>query len=150
MATTQTLAQKLKLNVGSAKIVFVGVPELSGAVSSDGEAYYTCFLKEPIKVRCSTSPSMPVLETDQLHIRESALTSDKWQYVDAAKPEKGFWMEGWVADFSVNQKIAIYQETTILKYVRNTRDQRRGERDEAAKGSIMQMIEDFKKRKEGK
>lgn len=143
---TQTLAEKLKLKLGNSKIVFIGVPEATGVVSSDGETYFECFLKEPVKVRCSTSPNMPVLETDKLMIRESALASDKWQYEDEKKPEKGFWMEGWVADFSVNQKIAIYQETTILKYVRANRGLKRDERDEAAKGSIMQMIEDFKAR----
>lgn len=146
----QTLAEKLKLKIGNTKIVFIGVPEATGVVSSEGEVYYECFLKEPVKVRCSTSPKMPVFETDKLMIRESALGSDQWQYTDPKKPELGFWMENWVADFSVNQKIAIYQETTILKYVRINNGLKRDERDEEAKSSIMGMIEAFKARKEGK
>lgn len=147
---TQTLAEKLKLKIGNAKIVFIGVPELSGVASSDGEPYFECFLKEPVKVRCSTSPTLPVLETDKLYIRESALASDKWEYVDPKKPELGFWMEGWVADFSVNQKIPIYQETTILKYVRANNNLKRDERNKEVKGSIMGMIEEFKARQAGK
>lgn len=139
-----TLAEKLKMKLGPTVIRFVGVPEPSGVLSSEGEPYYICQLESPITVRCSTEPSIPPLETDVLYVRESAINSDQWKYVDEKKAEKGFWMDGWVADFSINQKIAIYQATSILAYVKTQRGLKNEKRLGEVRDSIAKQIEDFK------
>lgn len=138
-----TLAQKLKLKLGAANIVFVGQPVPSGITSSEGELYYICKLKEPIDVRCTVNPGLPALPVDELYVRESAF-NEEWNYADDKKPELGFWKEGWVADFSVNQRIPIYQATTILAYTRTQRGLKKEDRNKALTADIQKQIEAFK------
>lgn len=151
MAKSQTLAEKLKLKIGATKIVFVGVPEVSAFMSKEkNEPYYKVQLKDAITVRCSTNPQLGTFEVDELYVRESAFASDQWKYADEKNPEKGFWMENWVADFSINQKIPIYQETSILEYVRLSRGLKTEERNNEAKKSILDLVAAVKARQEAK
>jgi len=135
------LAEVLGINLQAQKVILVGKPELTGIMSESGdvpEPYYVFQLKEPVQVRCSTHREIPVHETSEVYVRESALASEKWQYVDPKKPEKGFFMEGWVTDFSVNQKIDLYQETTIREW-RRTRNKLRGaDRVKEAEQSLLE------------
>lgn len=134
----------LKMNIAGTKIIFTGVPVLSGFVTSKGEPYYELTTKDAVMVRCSTHPALGTFETNKLFVRESDLNSDQWRYEDAKKPELGFWMENWVADFSVNQKIPLYQATSIRQYIKGERGVRREEREAAAKEGIVALVEKFK------
>lgn len=143
----KSLAELLKLDVAPETIVFVGMPELSGIASSKGEPYYKVMLKDPITVRCTTDPKLPALPTDFLYIRQSALVSTDWKYSDPKKPELGFWMEGWVADFSVNQRIPIYQATSIREYIKLERETKKGERHTNIAAELDKMIAEHKAKK---
>lgn len=120
-------------------IRLTGTPTISTKTTSDGMPYYEWALKSPITVRCSVDPEIEPLEVESLFVREEALNLETW----TGSEEEGFHIPGWKADFSKNQEIAIYQETTIAMYIRDNRKDRTSER----RGSINERI---KKIMEGK
>jgi hypothetical protein len=146
----KSLAELLKLDVAPEQIIFVGVPELTAVVSSKGEPYYKAMLKTPISVRCTTDPKLPALPTDHLYIRQSALTSTDWKYTDPKKPELGFWMDGWMADFSVNQRVAIYQDKSIREYIKGERENKKTQRHNDLATELDAMVQAFNAKKAAK
>jgi hypothetical protein len=105
-------------------IRFVGKAVLSALNASDGEPYYVWPLKYPVLVGCSTNRNIQADEYTELHIRQSSLELDIWE-----KDEDGYFIPGWVADFSTGQLTAIYQDTTIAKWSRENRTARNAEKD---------------------
>lgn len=124
--------------------ILVGVPEETSEVDSNGEIYYRVSLKEPVTVRCSTDPKLPAFPAEEVYIRASALTSDKWQFSDDKKPKEGFWIDGWKLDWSVNKRIVVYQETSILEYMKGKRSVVREEKQASNRQFINELIEKAK------
>lgn len=119
-----------------AEIRFTGEPVVTNILTSDGEPYYEWQLVSPITVRCSTDPNiLPEEGVDRLYLRESALSLDIWE-----KDDKGFFIRGWVVDFSKNQQIHIYQETTISEWRKLQRPNRVAKEREAINGGIVARI----------
>lgn len=116
------------------EILFVGEPVETSVLDRDGNPYWEWKLKVPVIVGCSTDKDIERQEVDKLYIRESALQLDKWE----GDPKKGLKIAGWVADFSVNQEICIYQETTIRQWGRDNRSFRLEDRNK----SINQRIKE--------
>ncbi|HEV7331991.1 MAG TPA: hypothetical protein VGN63_13230 [Flavisolibacter sp.] len=111
------------------KIRFVGEPLASSIYSSDDELYFVWQLKEPIKVYCSLDINFPGIVLNELYIRESTLKRDDW----SGSPKDGFYIDGWIADYSKNMAVGIYQETTISHWLFNRPEaiQRRKEQRKA-------------------
>ncbi len=141
-----SLAKLLKMDIGTTKIILVGVPEVTPFLDSDEKPYYVAKLKDPVKVYCSVDNGVTPFEAEELYIREEAINADGWKLVNDQKPEEGFYMEGWVADFSKGQQLALYQAESIKKWAKATRGSRRDEQREVINSKIKQMI-DAKKAK---
>lgn len=124
------LAQLLKIDIANATtVILVGNPEVTTIMSSEkNEPYYLCKLLKPITVRCSSDNKIEPYETDEVYIRESDISKDGWKFVDETKPELGFFMPEWVADFSKSQQIPIYQSETIREWSKGSREQKQIER----------------------
>lgn len=134
------LAKILNLNVEETVIVLVGTPEVTNLVTSDDEPYYAIKLKTPLTVRCSIDPDVLPFEADEVYVRKSAITSDGWKFIDEKKPEEGFYMPNWVVDFSKGQQIPVYQETSIKKWSKNNRGDRRERNREEINARIREKI----------
>lgn len=117
-------------------IVFVGKPEPSGKMTSDGDEYYTWKLKNPITVRCSVDSAIEPQEVEELYIRKTDLDKDVWVTLVEGKPEDGIIVPNWRADFSKGQEIPIFQETTIAQWTKANR----GNRREQARQGINERI----------
>lgn len=134
------LADILGLDLGQTKAILTGKPEATNIETSDGELYYIAKLKEPVTVRCSVDPNIDAFETDEVYIRESALTSEEWVAVDEKKPEDGFYMPNWVVDFSKGHEIPVYQAESIKKWARGQRDNNRDERRKSINDGIREKM----------
>lgn len=125
------IAKALNLNLEDNKAILIGTPELTNFVTSEDEPYYAVKLKNTITVRCSIDKEILPQEIDEVFVRKSALESDDWKFVDENKHDEGFYMPNWVVDFSKGQQLALYQETTIAKWTKLSRgDRRSSNRDE--------------------
>jgi len=123
------LTEILKMDVNDNRPIIVGTPVITNFEDSDGKPYYEATLKNPIKVTCSTEPSLGSFDTEVVYIREAALSEDGWKMVEEGNPEAGFYREGWVADFSVGQELVLYQESTIKKWSRDQFKTRKTDRN---------------------
>jgi hypothetical protein len=115
------LAALLGVAIAQTNVILVGKPEITTFMTSDDEPYYAAQLKTPITVRCSVDPLVEAFETDEVFIRESALNSEDWTFVDEKKPEEGYFMKDWVVDFSKSQMLPIYQSESIKKWGKGNR-----------------------------
>jgi len=104
----------------AAAIRFVGKAEISAITSKDGESYWIWKLKNPIIVGCSTNPAIERDEYSELYLRESALELDSWE----GSEKEGFFIKGWVADFSINHQVPLYQDTSIRKWINDGRTEK--------------------------
>lgn len=127
-------------------VVLVGLPELTTKKSSTGEFYYRCQLLNPVIVSCSVEKKILAHEVDEVYIRESAVRQDGWEFVDEKDPSKGYYMPKWVVDFSKNQMIPLYQETTILEWRRGNNIVTGEERVASANDAIRADMEARKKK----
>lgn len=134
------LAQILKLSTSTKQIVLIGTPEVTSHTTSDNEPYYQVDLKEPVIVRCSTDPEIEAFQTDHVLIRESDLNRDDWKFVDEKKPEKGFFIEGWIVDFSKSHEEALYQPETIKKWLQESRNSKKVERNSRINSKILERM----------
>jgi len=139
------LAALLGLKIEAVKVILVGTPEVTNIVDSEDKPYYVAKLKSPIMVRCSTDPQIEAQEIDEIYLRESAITADGWTPIVEGKPEEGYTMPDWVADFSKGQGIAIYQATSIKTWTKTTRGDRRAEERNRINDSIRKRMADRKK-----
>jgi hypothetical protein len=112
------LTQILGMDANDNRAILVGTPVITNFEDSEGKPYYEATLLKPIKVTCSTEPSLGSFETEVVYIREAALNEEGWKLVEEGKPEAGFYREGWVVDFSTGQELPLYQERTIKKWFR--------------------------------
>ena len=119
------LATLLGVKVDATQVILVGVPEETIYMDSDDQPYYVAKLKNPVTVRCSIDPEILPHEADEVFIRKSAITQEGWVFVDEKKPAEGFFMPNWVVDFSKGQNLPLYQETSIKKWTKTTRGERR-------------------------
>lgn len=117
----KSLAEVLNLSDKQTQIIFVGIPEATNVVDRDNQPYYICKLQDEITVRCSSDPSVIAHPATELYVRAAALQRNDWVYLDEANPDKGFYIPGWVADFSKAQRIDIYQEKSIQQWARGER-----------------------------
>lgn len=138
------LAKLLNLNIDEVKVILVGAPVETNILDSEDQPYFVAKLKAPITVRCSSDPLVESFETDEIYLRKSAVLSEGWTEVEAGKPESGYYMPGWVADFSKTQLIPIYQETSIKKWAQSNRSTRRDSERERINESIRKSIADKK------
>lgn len=130
-----TIIMKLSaigIKATSQDILFIGQPELSGKINSEGIEYLVTKLKNPIMVRCSTMPEMPAIEVDELYFLETLQEHEGWE----GNPEDGFKIPGYRADFSRRQEMAIYQETSIQTWIRGNRK----EKSEEDKKSFLERV----------
>ncbi len=126
MATLKSLGASYKAQ----KIRFVGDSMETNKVSSDGIKYFVWQLAEEIKVYCSTEASLEPQVVKELFIRQTDLDADVWEkdeigFFAVADKEKG---TEYLADFSINQEICIYQPETIRAWARDDRKSRSEER----------------------
>lgn len=128
-----TLFSKSLLNQ---KAILVGEPEETIYMDSENKPYLRFALKNPITVRCSVDTDIEAFPTDEVFVRASALDLE-WTPVNPENLEEGFYMEGWLVDFSKGQGLPLYQETTIKKWSQENRKGRNSERNEALKGGRM-------------
>lgn len=126
MATLKSLGASYKAQ----KIRFVGDAIETTKVSSDGTKYFVWPLAEEVKVYCSTESQLEPQIVKELFIRQTDLDADVWE-----KDEQGFYAladrekgQEYLADFSVNQEICIYQPETIRAWSRDDRKARSAER----------------------
>lgn len=133
------LASILKLNLDERKVVIISVEE-TNIVDSDEQPYYLAKLKEPVKVFCSVEPDIEAVEHDEVYVRKAAILEEGWSFTDEKKPEEGFWREGWVVDFSVGQRIPIYQATTIKKWTKENRGVRRISRNTDINAGLLAKV----------
>jgi hypothetical protein len=117
----KSLAEVLNMVETAKQIIFVGVPEATNIIDRDNQPYYVCKLAEEITVRCSSDPMVIAHPATELYVRASALQRNDWVYLDETKPDAGFFIPGWVADFSKAQRIDIYQEKSIQQWARGER-----------------------------
>lgn len=143
------LTQVLGLQLGNLDIILVGVPQITNIMDSDDKPYYVAKTKSPIMVRCSVDPDIEAQEVEELYLRESAVASEDWVFVDEKKPEEGYFMKDWVADFSKGQKIPIYQETSIKKWAQGNRSTKKLTDRDAINASIREKMEQRKKQQAG-
>lgn len=111
-------------------------PLETSIVSKDGLPYFQWKLVEPINVRCSTNKEISLQDVDSLLVREDVLQSDKW-----LKDDTGFYLDGFIADFSVSHEECVYQETTIAGWVRDKRKENR----ETRNTELMRRLEERRK-----
>lgn len=136
------LAQVLKIEIGSgAKVILVGIPEVTTTLDSNDKPYYVAKLATPIIVRCSMDPNILPFEADEIYVREEAINSDDWVFVDETKPELGFYKPNWIVDFSQSQEIPIYQSESIKKWASGNREARNLERKTNINAGIKARIE---------
>lgn len=96
--------------------------ELTSEVSSENEPYYVGKLVKPVTVRCSVDREvLPMIDVDELYIRESDVQSEDWVMVTEGKPEDGAYLKGYKTDFSKGQEFCLYQATTIAEWTRGNR-----------------------------
>lgn len=133
------LASILKLNLDERKVIIISAEE-TNIVDSDEQPYFLCKLKNPIKVFCSVEPDIEAFESDEVYVRKSAINSEGWSLVDEKKPEEGSYRDGWVVDFSVGQRIPIYQETTIKRWTKENRGVRRTTRNTNINTGILAKV----------
>lgn len=127
------LAAVLKLDLAK-QAILVGVPEKTVHVDRDDKPYYKVQLVEPVLVGCSMDTGIDTFETKEVYVREADINSEGWVFVDEADHTKGFYRDGWVVDFSQGQALPLYQETTIKKWSKEQRgDRRTSRRDELNK-----------------
>jgi len=112
------LTEILKMDVNDNRPIIVGTPVITNFEDSDGKPYYEATLLKPIRVTCSTDPSLGSFSAEVVYIREAALSEDGWKLVEEGNPEAGFYREGWVVDFSTGQELPLYQAETIKKWSR--------------------------------
>ena len=92
------------------------------------------------------------LEVDELYLRASAMELPGWE----GSPEEGVYFPGWVADFSENMFVGLYQEKTIRQWFDSqpeTIERKRmirGTRYNQRIDEINKRIEDRKRRGEAK
>ena len=117
-------------------IRFVGQSVKTALTSSEGIPYYTWKLAKPVKVYCSTEALIEPKIVDELYIRETDIDSDAWE-----KDADGFFavvrskdkdgkdvVKEFVADFSINREISLYQDSTIFQWRNGARKDRTKER----------------------
>lgn len=127
---------------------FVGKPEPTSFVSTSGgkdEPYYVWRLNKPVTVLCSLDSDVLPQEVDELYVRQSLLEHEGWE-----KDNDGYFIPGFVTDFSLNQKICIYQAETIRAFVKDNRAARKGERNSALNSGIVAKMEERRKAAGGK
>lgn len=134
------LTSLLNLKIEDTKVILVGIPEETNILDSKDQPYMVAKLKSPVNVRCSVDPEILAHETDEVYFRKSALESDGWVALDEKKPEEGFYMPGWVIDFSKSQMIALYQETSIKTYFKNARGNDRSEQRTKINNGLREKI----------
>lgn len=114
------------------EIIFVdGNFTATGLLTAEGTEYLVGKLKAPIMVRCSTMKDLPAQEFDELYLRPEIANSDAWEPVDKEAFEKaakdktpytgGIRIPGYLADFSKNQEIPVYQAETIAQWAKGKR-----------------------------
>lgn len=135
-----SLAKLLNLNLGVKNVILVGVPEITNILDSDGKPYYAAKLKDAVIVRCSVDPEIVPFEAEEVYLREDALNLEGWKLIDPAKPEEGFFMEGWVVDFSKGQQIPLYQAESIRKWAKESRGDRRAQQRDEINNKIRERI----------
>lgn len=97
------------------EIRFVGNPIDTEIFSSSGEQYHVWKLKTPVKVYSSMNLRAIPIELDELYLRASSLERDDWE----GSVEEGLYIPGWIADFSENMCLGLYQEKTIREWFNN-------------------------------
>lgn len=132
------MAKLIALNAAPEQSVvrFVGTSVKTALTTSDGVPYYVWKLAKPVKVFCSTEALIDPQVVDELYIRETDIESDLWekdeigcfaQFVTKDKDGKEVTKE-FVADFSTNREICIYQDSTIFQWRNGARKDRTKER----------------------
>jgi hypothetical protein len=134
------LAKLLNLNIDEVKVILIGDPTETNILDSNDEPYFVAKLKSPLMVRCSTDPAIEAQEIDEIYLRKSAVLAEGWTMVDEKKPEEGYFMPNWVADFSKTQMISIYQAESIKKWAVKSRDGRRTADRERINASIRESM----------
>lgn len=132
----------IKLAAATA-VRFVGKPEPTSFVSTSGgkdEPYFLWRLKESVTVLCSMDGEVLPQEVDELYVRQSLLETEGWE-----KDKDGVFIPGFVTDFSLNQKICLYQAETIRAYVKENRAVRKGERSSVLNTGIVAKMEERRK-----
>lgn len=117
---------------------FVGQPEPTSFISTSGgkdEPYFLWRLKEPVTVLCSMDGDIQPQEVDELYVRQSLLDHEGWE-----KDKDGLFIPNFVTDFSLNQKICIYQAETIRAFVKNARKDRKPERASLINSGIIEKM----------
>lgn len=137
------LAQMLGIDLTKIQVILIGSGELTNTMSATGEPYYLFKLKSPVMVGCSMDADIERFEADEVYLRQSALTDESLtiKLVTPDKPEDGFYFDKWVIDFSLGQRIPIYQETTIREWSKGNRGVRRVQRTIDANTSIRAKLE---------
>jgi len=139
-----TLAELLGLDIAKVLAILVGAGEPTNFTSSTGEPYFLFKLKSPIMVGCSMDPEIQRFETDEVYVRQGALTDPElvkiMKVAVEGKPLEGFWFDKWVVDFSLGQKIPIYQETTIRQWTKDNRSVRKVQRTTDVNAGIRAKI----------
>lgn len=119
------LVEALKLNLKEVKVILIGNPEETNFMDSDNKPYYSVKLKNPAICRCSVDAEIEAHEVDEIYIRQDALTADGWEFVNGKDATDGYFMPKWVLDFSIGQKLPIYQETSIKQWLKGSRENKR-------------------------
>lgn len=128
----------------AAKIAFVGIPEATTIQDRNGKPYFQWSLKQPVLVGCSVNKDVISAEFDHLFVRQDLLESDLWEFMNGKDDTDGVHIPGFVADFSINQEIPIYQDTSISKWSRADRGVRRASHAVEVNSKLAKMLEERK------
>lgn len=135
------LTQLLGVDTLATAIILVGKPEITNILDSEEKPYWVVQLKDEITVRCSVDKDIEPFQTKEVYVRQEAIESEDWQFVDETKPEQGFFMKDWKVDFSKGQEIPIYQSTTIAKWAKDNRSSRVADRRTGINARIRERME---------
>lgn len=91
------------------EVRFIDTPIETDIFSASNEQYFVWKLKTPIEVSSSMKPFSSPVKVDELYLRQSALDRDDWE----GNEVDGFYIPNWIADFSENMAVALYQEKSI-------------------------------------
>lgn len=134
------LVEALKLDINEVKVILMGNPEETNFMDSDDKPYYVAKLKAPVMVRCSVDPTVDAQEVDEVYIRKDAISMEGWEFVNGKDATEGYFMPKWTVDFSIGQKLPIYQETSIKKWLKSSRDEKSKSRSASINEGIRAKI----------
>ena len=81
--------------------------------SVKGEEYYAFELKKPIMVRSSMNPGGTPVKVEFLLLRRDAAFENA---TFEGNEEEGFYVPGWIADYSEHMRLGLYQPITTKKW----------------------------------